>query len=300
MNDDRIPHHPVPTTVEKFDELGLSEPILKRIREVGFEHPTPIQAAVIPPALRGRDIIALAQTGSGKTAAFVIPLAEKLQHGGGLRALIVCPTREIALQTQAFIELFGKNRDLNAACLIGGVKMQGQMKAIAEGPDIIVATPGRLRDHINRRSIKVDRVEELVLDEADHMLDLGFLPQVREIITKLPKKRRTMMIRATMPPAIEELARTMVHDPLRIDILPAGRAATGITHRLYVVAPENKRPCLLALLHQELGTTLVFTRRKVDAEWLYHILQRQGHPVARIHSDRSQGKRVQALSNFRE
>ena len=300
MNDDRIPHHPVPTTVHTFDQLGLSDPILQSIREVGFEHPTPIQSAVIPPALRGRDIIALAQTGSGKTAAFVIPLAEKLQHGGGLRALIVSPTREIALQTQAFIELFGKNHDLKAACLIGGVKMKGQMSAIAEKPDIVVATPGRLLDHINRKTIRVDAVEELILDEADHMLDLGFLPQVRQIISKIPKKRRTMMFSATMPPAIEELARTLLRDPLRIDITPVGRAAVGITHRLYVVAPENKRPCLLALLHQELGSTLVFARRKVDAEWLYHILQRQGHPVARIHSDRSQGKRVQALSNFRE
>jgi ATP-dependent RNA helicase RhlE len=300
VNDDRIPHHPVPTTVETFDTLGLSAPILQSIGEVGFEHPTPIQSAVIPPALQGRDIIALAQTGSGKTAAFVIPLAEKLRHGDGLRALIVCPTREIALQTQAFIELFGKGHDLTAACLIGGVKMKGQMQALSEGPDILVATPGRLLDHIKRRSVRVDRVAELVLDEADHMLDLGFLPQVREIIAKLPKKRRTMMFSATMPPAIEELARTLVHEPLRIDITPVGRAAVGITHRLYVVAPENKRPALLALLHQELGSTLVFARRKVDAEWLYHVLKRQGHPVARIHSDRSQGKRTQALSNFRE
>jgi ATP-dependent RNA helicase RhlE len=300
MNDARIPHHPVPTTVDSFDELGLSPPILQSIREVGFEHPTPIQSAVIPPALRGRDVIALAQTGSGKTAAFVIPLAEKLQHGGGLRALIVSPTREIALQTQAFIELFGKSHGLTAACLIGGVKMKGQMNALSQHPDIIVATPGRLLDHINRKSVRVNAVEELVLDEADHMLDLGFLPQVRQILGKLPKTRRTMMFSATMPPAIEELARTMLRDPLRIDITPVGRAAVGITHRLYVVAPENKRPALLALLHQELGSTLVFTRRKVDAEWLYHILQRQGHPVARIHSDQSQGKRVQALSNFRE
>ncbi len=300
MNDDRVPHHPVPTTVESFDELGLSAPILESIKEVGFEHPTPIQAAVIPPALQGRDIIALAQTGSGKTAAFVIPLAERLQHGGGLRALIISPTREIALQTQAFIDLFGKSHHLKAACLIGGVKMKGQMRAVAEQPDIIVATPGRLLDHMNRRTVRVDRIEELVLDEGDHMLDLGFLPQVRQILGKIPKKRRTMMFSATMPPAIEELARTMLRDPLRIDILPVGKAAVGITHRLYVVAPENKRPCLMALLHQELGSTLVFTRRKIDAEWLYHILHRQGHPVARIHSDQSQGKRVEALSNFRE
>jgi ATP-dependent RNA helicase RhlE len=300
MTSDRLPHHPVPTTPIRFEELGLSPEILQSIRDVGFEHTTPIQAAVIPKALEGRDLIALAMTGSGKTAAFVIPLAERLRHGGGLRALIISPTREIALQTQAFLELFGRNHDLKTACLIGGVKMKPQLDAVKAQPDIVVATPGRLLDHIERRTLRVDQVDELVLDEGDHMLDLGFLPQVRKILSKLPKKRRTMMFSATMPGAIEELARTMMHDPLRIDILPKGRAATGISHRLYVVAPENKRPALLALLHQELGSTLVFTRRKVDAEWLYHILQRQGHPVARIHSDRSQGGRTQALDDFRE
>lgn len=300
MDTDRIPHHPVPTTERTFADLGLSPEILQSIKEVGFEHPTPIQAAVIPPALEGKDIIALAQTGSGKTAAFVIPLAQRLMHGGGLRALIVSPTREIALQTQAFLELFGKNHDLSAACLIGGVKMKGQLTAVKADPDIVVATPGRLLDHIKRRTINVDKVEDLVLDEADHMLDLGFLPQVREILSKIPKKRRTMMFSATMPPAIEQLANGLMRDPMRVDITPVGRAAVGISHRLYVVAPENKRPLLLALLQQELGSTLVFTRRKVDAEWLFHILERQGHPVGRIHSDRSQGGRVQALDDFRE
>ena len=299
MFDDRIPHHPVPTTPGSFDQLGLSPAILEAIRKVGFEHPTPIQSAVIPPALQGKDIIALAQTGSGKTAAFVIPLAEQLTHGGGVRALIVSPTREIALQTQAFIELFGKNHQLKAACLIGGVRMKPQLDALKTNPDIVVATPGRLLDHIERRTVSTEKVEQIVLDEADHMLDLGFLPQVRKIVARLPRNRRTMMFSATMPGAIEELARTLLRDPLRIDITPVGRAAVGISHRLYVVSPENKRPCLVALLQQELGTTLVFTRRKVDAEWLYHILERQGHPVTRIHSDRSQGGRVQALENFR-
>ena len=299
MQSDRLPHHPVTTTPLSFEQLALSKEILDSIREVGFEHPTPIQAAVIPRALEGRDLIALAQTGSGKTAAFVIPLAEKLRHGGGLRALIVSPTREIALQTQAFIELFGKNHALTAACLIGGVKMKPQLDALRAKPDIIVATPGRLLDHIERKTVKVDAVEELVLDEADHMLDLGFLPQVRKIVARLPRERRTMMFSATMGGAIEELARTLVRDPIRIDITPKGRTAVGIQHRLYIVAPENKRPALIALLHQELGTTLVFARRKVDAEWLYHILERQGHPVTRIHSDRSQGRRVEALDDFR-
>jgi ATP-dependent RNA helicase RhlE len=299
MQDDRLPHHPVPTTAARFEDLALSPAILQSIHEVGFEHPTPIQAAVIPEALKGRDLIALAQTGSGKTAAFVIPLAEKLTHGRGTRAMIVSPTREIALQTQAFIELFGRNHDLQAACVIGGVKYKPQMKAIAAEPDIVVGTPGRLLDFIDRRHLKTSAVEELVLDEADHMLDLGFLPQVRKIVSKIPRERRTMMFSATMPGAIEELARGLLRDPLRIDITPKGRAAVGISHRLYVVAPENKRPLLLALLHQELGTTLVFARRKIDAEWLYHILERQGHPVERIHSDRSQGGRTKALDSFR-
>ena len=300
MPNQGLSEHPVPTTDKRFDELGLSDPILASIRAVGFEHPTPIQAAVIPRALTGRDLIALAQTGSGKTAAFVIPIAERMTHSGGVRTLIISPTREIALQTQTFIELFGKNHDLESTCLIGGVKMGPQLDALKRGPDIVVATPGRLLDHIQRRSIDVSKVETLVIDEADHMLDLGFLPQVRQIIRRIPAKRQTMMFSATMPPAIEELARTLLSDPERIDIMPEGRTATGLSHRLYVVAVENKRPCLRELLQEELGSTLVFVQRKIDAEWIYHILHNEGHPVARIHSDRSQGRRVEALENFRE
>jgi ATP-dependent RNA helicase RhlE len=295
-----VPQHPVPTTSKSFAELGLTPAVLASITEVGFVHPTPIQAEVIPAALEGRDIIALAQTGSGKTAAFVVPLAERLNHGDGLRALIVSPTREIALQTQAFLKQFGKSHHLVTACLIGGVKMRGQLQDIKGNPDVIVATPGRLLDHIQRRTIDVSKVNALVLDEADHMLDLGFLPQVRKIIDAIPAERQTMMFSATMPAAIEQLARQWLRDPIRIDILPEGRAAVGITHRLYVVKVEDKRPCLLALLHQELGSTLVFTRRKIDAEWLYHILEREGHPVVRMHSDRSQTGRVRALEKFRE
>lgn len=295
-----LPQHPVPITEKRFEDLGLSEPILASIRDVGFHHPTPIQAEVIPTAVSGRDLIALAQTGSGKTAAFVIPIAERLTHGAGTRALIVSPTREIALQTQAFVEAFGASHGLTSACLIGGVKMQPQLKALHDVPDIVVATPGRLLDHVMRRSVNVSKVEILVLDEADHMLDLGFLPQVRKIVAAVPSKRQTMMFSATMPPAIEDLARAMLSDPMRVDITPKGRAAVGISHRLYVVRPEDKRPCLLALLHQELGSTLVFTRRKIDAEWLFHILDREGHPVVRMHSDRSQTGRVKALEQFRE
>jgi ATP-dependent RNA helicase RhlE len=294
-----IPQHPVATTDQTFPVLGLSPEIVATIEKIGFVHPTPIQAAVIPTALTTRDVIGLAQTGSGKTAAFVLPMAEKLVHGRGTRGLILSPTREIALQTKAFLDLFGKHHDLKTACLIGGVKMKPQLDELRGGPDIIVATPGRLMDHVKRRTASIDKIEILVLDEADHMLDLGFLPQIREILRRLPRERQTLMFSATMPDSIEMIARDFMSDPVRVDITPVG-AAEGITHRLYVVKEADKRNALLALLHQELGSTLVFTRRKVDAEWLYHILQRQGHPVARIHADQSQGKRVSALKTFRE
>ena len=293
-----IPQHPVETTDKNFDQLGLSAAIVDVVKNIGFEHPTPIQAAVIPTALEGRDLIGLAQTGSGKTAAFALPIAERLTHGRGVRGLILSPTREIALQTKAFLDLFGAEHNLATACLIGGVRMRPQTEALQKQPDVIVATPGRLLDHVRQRHIALDAIEQLVLDEGDHMLDLGFLPQIREILRRLPRNRQTMMFSATMPDSIEMIAREFMRDPVRIDITPKG-AATGITHRLYLVRPEDKRNALIALLNEELGSTLVFARRKIDAEWLYHVLERKGHPVLRIHSDRSQGKRVQALEGFR-
>ena len=301
MSTPAIPQHPVETIDHQtFSSLGLSAEVLATVEKIGFIHPTPIQAAVIPTALTGKDVIGLAQTGSGKTAAFVLPLAEKLVHGRGVRGLIMAPTREIALQTKAFLDLFGKHHDLDTACLIGGVRMKPQLDALKQKPDIIVATPGRLLDHVTRRSVSLDAVEVLVLDEADHMLDLGFLPQIREVLRRLPRDRQTMMFSATMPDSIEMIARDFMRDPVRVDIMPEGGAAEGITHRLYVVKEEDKRNCLLALLNEELGSTLVFTRRKIDAEWLYAVLERKGHPVARIHADQSQNKRVSALKTFRE
>jgi ATP-dependent RNA helicase RhlE len=295
-----IPQHPVQTTDKTFEELGLSGPILRILRQIGFERPTPIQAAVIPLALTGRDLIGLAETGSGKTAAFCLPLAQRLTHGEGVRGLIVSPTREIALQTEAFLNLFGQDHQLRTACLIGGVKMGPQVRKLNAIPDIVVATPGRLLDHVERGIVSLGMVEELILDEADHMLDMGFMPQVQDILNELPPKRRTMMFSATMPPPIERLAQRFMRDPIRIDILPEGGAAEGISHRVYLVEPDDKKACLLALLNQELGSTLVFIRRKADAEWLCRLLEREGHPVERIHSDLSQGQRVEALRGFRE
>lgn len=294
-----LSQHPVDTTTQSFENLGIDEGILKSIKRVGFVNPTPIQASVIPLALEGRDIIGLAQTGSGKTAAFVIPIASRLLHGRGLRGLIVCPTREIALQTKAFLDLFGKHHRLFTACIIGGVKMYPQIQDLKRGPDIIVATPGRLVDHLDRKNCRLDRIEELVLDEADHMLDLGFLPQIKKIVDRIPAKRHTMMFSATMPSAIERLANQHLSTPIRIDVLPKGRAAQGITHRLYMIDGPDRKKCLLALLNQELGSTLVFVQMKRDADWLCRMLLKEGHPVTNIHSDRTQSERTRALADFR-
>lgn len=295
-----LPQHPVETTDVRFESLGLSQPILRCIRLVGFENPTPIQAAVIPAALTGRDLVGLAETGSGKTAAFTLPITERLARNPHGRALILSPTREIALQTQAFLDAFGGDYGLKSVCLIGGVKMGPQLQGLRRRPHVIVATPGRLIDHLEQGTARIDKTDVLVLDEADHMLDMGFMPQVHRILQELPAKRQTLMFSATMPPPIERLAQQFMSDPIRVDITPEGKAAHGISHRLYLVEPENKKACLLALLNQELGSTLVFIRRKSDAEWLQGILEREGHPVERIHSNLSQGQRVQALQGFRQ
>jgi ATP-dependent RNA helicase RhlE len=295
-----LPQHPVPTTDQSFAALGLSEAILRVVAKLGFVHPTPIQAKVIPLALQGRDLIGLAETGSGKTAAFALPIAERLTHGRGLRGLILAPTREIALQTKAFLDIFGEHHRLRTVCLIGGVKIGPQIDQLKKHPDIIVATPGRCLDHVQRRTVRLDTIEELVLDEGDHMLDMGFLPQVERVLRELPRERHTMMFSATMPGPIERLTSRYMHDPINVDITPEGGAATGISHRLYLVNATEKKACLLALLHQELGSTLVFIRRKMDADWLFRVLQKEGHPVDVLHSDRTQGQRVDALQGFRE
>lgn len=294
-----IPQHPVETTDRDFLGLGLESAVLEVVARIGFEHPTPIQASVIPDAVAGKDLIGLAETGSGKTAAFVLPIVQRLRRGRGVRGLIVSPTREIALQTKAFLDLFRKSRlRVNSACLIGGVKIGPQFDQLRGDPDVLVVTPGRLLDHSERGTVSLGGVEELVLDEADHMLDLGFMPQIQRIVSQLPRQRHTMLFSATMPPPIERLAQRYMKDPLRIDLSPKG-AASGIEHRLYLVDEKDKKRCALALLDKVPGSTLVFTKRRSDAEWLCRVLERGEHSVARIHSDRSQRHRVAALESFR-
>jgi ATP-dependent RNA helicase RhlE len=294
-----VPQDPA-TTDLSFAELGLSKPIVESLTAIGFEHPTPIQTKVIPRALEGLDVVGLAQTGSGKTAAFGLPMAEHLLHGKGIRGLIMCPTREIALQTEAFLEIVGRDHELETVCLIGGVSLGPQSQKLRRHPDIVVATPGRLWDHYERKNLRLDRVEKLVLDEADHMLDLGFLPQIFRVLEVIPANRQTMMFSATMPPSIENLARRFMRSPEMVDLRPATRTAEGIDHRLYLVEQENTRACLVAIAAEEEGSMLVFLRRKVDADWACRQLELEGHPVERIHSGRSQQQRVKALQGLRQ
>ncbi len=298
MTDQSIPQQQVDGL--DFGSFALGPAVLEALDELGFTHPTPIQAAVIPEALAGRDVIGLAQTGSGKTAAFGLPLAERHQHGKGVRGLILSPTREIAMQTKKFLDVFGRSHHLRTVLLIGGVRIGPQFDALKRHPDLVVATPGRLLDHLERGTVRLDKLEDLVIDEADHMLDLGFLPQIRRVLQALPRERRTMMFSATMPSQVAGLTRQFMRDPVTIDLTPEGGAAEGIEHELCLVEEKDKKRCLIALLANDEGSTLVFLRRKIDAEWACRQLEVEGHPVERIHSDRTQAQRTQALQGFRE
>ncbi|MGH9381022.1 MAG: DEAD/DEAH box helicase [Thermoanaerobaculia bacterium] len=285
-----------------FGELGLSAAVTEVLERAGFQHPTPIQAAAIPPALEGRDLIGLAQTGSGKTAAFALPLVERVVASGGEpggTALVLAPTREIALQTQGLLEIFREPSGVRNACLIGGVAYGPQLAALKARPHVVVATPGRLLDHAERRAVRLGDVKTFVLDEADHMLDLGFLPQIRRVVEQLPEKRQNLQFSATMPEPIDRLVRRMMHEPVTIDLRPSGRAAAGIEHRIYLVDQENMKPCLLELVDGEPGSMLIFLPRKIDAEWAHRQLEKAGHPVERIHGDRSQRERLQALTGLK-
>lgn len=287
-------------TQRSFQELGLSSEILEQIARAGFEYPTPIQSMAIPIALRGVDLIGCAQTGTGKTLAFSLPLLKNLKGKKGTHCLILCPTREIALQTGEVLRQFGEPLHLHHATLIGGRRMGGQIQDLKRHPQFIVATPGRLVDHWERRNVSFKNISHVVLDEADHMLDLGFLPQVQKILSLLPPKRQTLMFSATFPFEIERLAKRFLHNPQRVDVAPPGTAAEGIEHHLYLVEPRDKRQAILALLAGTRHSTLVFTRTKLDAEWLFRLLKAQGHDVHALHSDRSQSERTETLARFKK
>ena len=286
---------------EGFRELDLPPELLRGVHAMGFGAPTPIQREVIPVAREGRDVIGCAQTGTGKTASFALPTLERLRSGTGTRCLALTPTRELAIQVSGQFHQLGKHLKTSCAVIYGGVDYEPQFKVFREGVDIIVATPGRLLDHMNRKSVHFRDLEILIIDEADRMLDMGFAEEITDILRRLPKKRQTMLFSATMPPKIQDLANRAVSDPVQITISPPTTPAEGIHHGVYPISAANKPRGVLGIIEKyEATSVLIFTRTKAGADQLCDFLEREKISVARIHSDRSQRQREKALAGFRE
>jgi len=283
-----------------FSSLNLAPAILQAVEELGFQEPTPIQAQAIPVALTGRDIIGSAQTGTGKTAAFALPILQHLEKPGRLRALILEPTRELADQVAEALRKFSKHTGLRIGLIYGGVGYGNQREQIQRGIDILVATPGRLLDFMDQGEIHLAHLTHLVLDEVDRMLDMGFLPDVKKIVGFCPSKRQTLFFSATVPPEIERLTSWVLRDPLIIEIGLRRSAAETVTHALYPVAADQKHELLLALLEKtHYESVIVFCRTKMGADRVAASLTHLPHPVGVMHSDRSQGERNEALAGFR-
>jgi ATP-dependent RNA helicase RhlE len=249
--------------------------------------------------LSGRDVIGCASTGTGKTAAFVLPLLDRLAAEQATRALILVPTRELAEQIAEHVARFGKARRIGSATLIGGVSMGGQLSALKSQPKIIIATPGRLNDHLDQKTLNLTNVDALVLDEADRMLDMGFKPQLERILAKLPRKRQTLLFSATMAGEVQDFARGRLHQPVRVEASPSGTMAPRAEQSVYEVNQAEKTALLLTLVSENEDTTLVFTRTKRRADKVARSLERSGASVERIHADRSQAQRKRALDSFR-
>ena len=288
-----------------FDSLNLSEPILKAIRDKGYTKPSPIQEQAIPAVLEGKDVMAAAQTGTGKTAGFTLPILELLSKGplagsNQARALIVTPTRELAAQVADSVETYGRHLNLRSAVVFGGVKINPQMMKLRKGVDILVATPGRLLDLYNQNAVKFDHLEVLVLDEADRMLDMGFIHDIRKILSLLPKNRQNLMFSATFSDDIRKLARGIVNNPVEISVSPRNTTVETVKHWICPVDKKQKSALLTKLIKDnEWHQVLVFTRTKHGANRLTRQLEDRGLKAAAIHGNKSQGARTKALANFK-
>ena len=285
-----------------FSKLGLSPVMLDGVKAMGYVDPTPIQLRAIPLVLAGKDVIGSAQTGTGKTAAFALPILSKLGHHNpvGPRALILEPTRELASQVETAIRDYARFTDLKVTVVYGGVGYGKQNDELRAGADIVAATPGRLLDHLEQGTVKLDKVEFLVLDEADRMLDMGFLPDVRRLVEKCPRKRHTALFSATIPPQIETLIQWAMHDPETIEIGARRTPAETVKHVIYPVSDTQKTDLLLELLERvNYNSVLVFCRTKHGADRVAGLLKRANHAVAVLHSNRTQKEREQALDGFR-
>ena len=291
--------------VKKFSELDLLAPLAQAVANKGYDTPTPIQARAIPPLLEGRDLLGCAQTGTGKTAAFALPVLQRMEKSGGrrrcIRTLVMTPTRELAAQINDSFEAYGKHLQMTSTVIFGGVSQKGQERALKRGPDILVATPGRLLDLMGQKLINLKNLEFFILDEADRMLDMGFIHDVRKVIAALPVKRQSLFFSATMPPAVTELARTMLTNPVRVDVAPDTLTADRVAQTMLYVDKDDKRHLLEKLLEDEsIHRALVFSRTKHGADRICKQLDAKNISADAIHGNKSQNARTRALDAFRQ
>jgi ATP-dependent RNA helicase RhlE len=290
-----------------FDQLPLIQPILKSIAEEGYTQPTPIQEQAIPPILKKKDLLGCAQTGTGKTAAFAIPILQllagsiKYEHKKSIRALIVTPTRELAIQILESFETYGKHLDLSSTVIFGGVGQAPQVAALKKGVDILVATPGRLLDLVSQKFISLREIEFFVLDEADRMLDMGFIHDIKKILQIIPKEKQSLFFSATMAPNILTLAESILHNPVKVEVTPISSTADTIQQFLYYVPRAEKNNLLLHQLNtQDIKSVLVFTRTKHGADKVVKFLQKNNVKAEAIHGNKAQNARQRALTNFKD
>ncbi len=303
------PAVPVPSTTATFDQFGLAPEIQRAVAEQGYSTPTPIQAEAIPVVLSGRDVMGAAQTGTGKTASFSLPIIQRLLPAAStsasparhpVRALILTPTRELADQVAANVQSYAKHTPLRSAVVFGGVDMNPQSAELRRGVEILIATPGRLLDHVQQKTANLGQVQILVLDEADRMLDMGFLPDLQRILNLLPKERQTLLFSATFSPEIKRLASTYLRNPQTIEVARSNSAATNVTQIVFEVAEGDKHGAVVQLIRErQLKQVLVFCNSKIGASRLARLLERDGVVAAAIHGDKTQNERMQALDAFK-
>ncbi len=286
------------TTPNSFEGLGIKPTLLKHLATRGYTTPTPIQQKSIPVAIRGEDMIGIAQTGTGKTMAFSIPMLQRISETDGM-GLVILPTRELAIQVDEELQKVGRAFGLKTAVLIGGANMDRQIQQVRRNPHVIVATPGRLNDHLEQKMLSLKNVTVLVLDEADRMLDMGFEPQIQAILSAIPKEHQTLLFSATMPPGIEKIAHQYMKQPLRIEVAPAGTAAERVDQEVFFVPNKLKINLLAQLLNEHTGTVLVFSRTKYGAKKIAAEVRKMGHHSAEIHSNRTLAQRRHALEGFK-
>ncbi|MBI4250357.1 DEAD/DEAH box helicase [Candidatus Uhrbacteria bacterium] len=283
-----------------FEDLGIAPKILEILFRYKFTAPTPIQLKSIPPALEGKDIMGIAQTGTGKTLAFGIPMIQRIALGNGAAiGLVILPTRELAVQVHETIKKIGGPLGLRAAVLIGGEDMRRQVRAIEQRPHVIIGTPGRLNDHLDGKRLSLDRASIVVLDEADRMLDMGFAPQIQRILKNVPQKRQTLLFSATMPHEVVKIAQSYMSLPLRIEVAPAGSTIEGIDQEVFFVKNTEKLLLLSTLLSEYKGSVLVFCRTKHSVKKITRVIRSSGERAAEIHSNRTLNQRLEALEGFK-